>query len=202
MRGFSWRGALAGAAALVALFGVDSPARALTAFGITYDLQGLSGLSTTTAFFNLHITGINGPADTEGGRFGVESFAFNHPANFSSATPPAGFSFVDGGLNAGGCNGSGNFFCFDGPTPVGPALPANSTLDFAFSVTLSSGNFLTWAPGFKINWEGTKNNYDLVSLPITITSVPSPIVGAGLPALMMACGGLLALGRRRRQRAV
>lgn len=67
MSGFSWRGALAGAAALVALFGVDSPARALTAFGITYDLQGLSGLSTTTAFFNLHITGINGPADTEGG---------------------------------------------------------------------------------------------------------------------------------------
>src|SRR5437016_11499473 len=122
MSGFSWRGALAGVAALIALFGVNSPARALTAFGITYDLQGISGLNTTTAFFNLHIAGINGPADTEGGRFGVESFAFNHPANFSSATPPAGFSFVDGGLNAGGCNGSGNFFCFDGPAPVGPAL--------------------------------------------------------------------------------
>jgi len=30
--------------------------------------------------------------------------------------------------------------------------------------------------------------------------VPGPIVGSGLPALVMACGGLIALARRRRQR--
>jgi hypothetical protein len=32
--------------------------------------------------------------------------------------------------------------------------------------------------------------------------VPSPVVGAGLPGLMAACGGLLALARRRRRRTV
>jgi hypothetical protein len=34
----------------------------------------------------------------------------------------------------------------------------------------------------------------------TLAAVPGPVAGAGLPGLVAACGGLIALARRRRQR--
>src|SRR5262249_1191673 len=37
---------------------------------------------------------------------------------------------------------------------------------------------------------------------LSAVSVPGPIVGAGLPGLVVACGGLLALARRRRRQLV
>src|SRR5262245_12525645 len=38
--------------------------------------------------------------------------------------------------------------------------------------------------------------------PVDVHAVPGPVVGAGLPGLVMACGGLVALGRRRRRQVV
>jgi hypothetical protein len=43
----------------------------------------------------------------------------------------------------------------------------------------------------------TGNSFTLDNF--TFTPVPGPIVGAGLPSLILACGALLALARRRRQ---
>lgn len=172
------------------------PAHAsLIADGITYTLTETL-LTATTAQFDLHISGINAPlpgGDLEGGRFGVNAFAFTRPANFSGATPPSGFSFMEGGQNSKGCNGSGNFFCFADipPTPFS-LLPANSTLDFVFNVTISAGSFAGYVPDFKIDWVGTKNNYDLVSQPLT--PVPAPVIGHGL-FVLLAVGGVLYGGK-------
>jgi hypothetical protein len=96
-------------------------------------------------------------------------------------TPPSGFVLQPGGINASGCSLSGNFFCFDNtailndnPTPPGSAYPAGTSLQFVFQVTLDPGN--TFAgytnPDFKIDWVGTKNNYDLVSQEISIQTGP------------------------------
>lgn len=177
-------------------------------FGVTYDLQITSGsLNSSAANFNLRISGINGAADTESGRYGVNDFAFSLPDNFFSAAA-AEFITQSGGLAANGCNGSGGFFCFNGTAPSGPALAANSVINLPFSITLSSGNFLSWDPHLKIDWQGSKNNYDLVSKSINGISrtieaspVPGPIVGVGLPGLAFAGASIIAWLRRRRAKA-
>lgn len=201
MRNF---GLLALPAVAAAAFITVAPVQAntLTAEGITYSLNGVA-LNSATTEFTLGITGINGPADTEGGRSGVNSVAFGLPSNFSSAvmvSPPSTFTFDAGGLNSSGCDSHGNFFCFKAttPPPSSPALPYDSALSFVFDVTLSSGSFTGWTPDFKIDWVGSQNNYNLVSQQIVpslttgggqvgVTPIPAtlPLYASGLGALAL-----------------
>jgi hypothetical protein len=186
---------LAGAAALGAFIAATPAHASLMADGITYTLTE-TPVSTTEADFTLGISGINGPSDTEGGRSGVQSFAFGTSGiNFVSASAPTGFTEMAGGLDSMGCNGNGAFFCFAANTtpPSTPALAANSSLSYAFDVTISSGNFGGFASSFKINWVGDKNNYDLVSEPLPAV-VPAPLIGHGL-LVLLAVGGVLFGGK-------
>ena len=181
-----------------------------TAQGLTYDISVSGGaLNSTTATFLLHISGINGASDTVGGRSAVNDFAIGgiNDLNILSGSSAFG-TFQTGGLNSSGCNGSGNFFCFNGPaTNTSPALAANSTLDISFTLNLASGTFLTWAantPGFKIDWLGSANNYDLVSQDFVGSIGPTPqITPTPLPGAVWmfgaGLGGLGLLMRRRRK---
>ena len=133
----------------------------------------------------------------------MNGIAFSLPSNFASAvmiTPALTFIEQDGGLNSSGCNGNGNFFCFKAKTTPtsSPELDPNSSLTFVFDVTLSSGTFAGYSPDFKIDWIGSKNNYDLVSAQLDPTLTQTPIPGA-LP-LFAGGGGLLGFLSWRRKR--
>jgi hypothetical protein len=186
---------------------VASPASAavLVADGVTYNLSldSISG-DGLTSFFTLVITGENTATDTEGGRTGVNAIAFNQPAPGTVVsgvlTSPSGYNFVLGGLNSSGCNGSGNFYCFDNTAiPPTPGTLLSGPLSFMFNVTAdTAGVWDNYATHFKIDWVGTQNNYDLVSLaiPVNTGAVPEPATWA----MMLIGFGAAGYSLRRRRK--
>jgi hypothetical protein len=105
---------------------------------------------------------------------------------------------MTGGLNAAGCDGSGNFFCFAN-SGYNPGSPIPSSLSLMFSVTSdTAGSWANYAtPDFKIDWVGSKKNYDLVSLAIPVNNgVPEPATWA---MMLVGFGGIGMAMRRRRK---
>jgi hypothetical protein len=166
----------------------------LVSNGITYTLT-LDSITNggLTGNFTLGISGINTASDTEGGRTGINAFAFNDGSTVTGGTS-TGFTFMLGGLNSTGCDGSGaGFFCF---TNAGYILPSGSSTSLDFSVTNTTDAWASWSPDFKIDWTGSKNNYDLVSLAIPLnTAVPEPATWA---MMLLGFAGIGMTIRKRR----
>ncbi len=194
---------LAGAALAASL--ATLPAHALIADGLTYSLTETVN-SATDILFTLNITGINAPGptgDAEGGREAVTAFAFNGLGNGWNITGPSGWSRLSGQTsNSGsGCNSpGGGWFCFQQNTYGSSVLAANSSLSYSFE--LMGSGLSSWDPSFKINWIGTKNNYDLVSQTLTpggTVAAPEVDPGTTLSGLTLLAGAMAILrGRRRR----
>jgi hypothetical protein len=108
------------------------------------------------------------------------------------------------GLNAGGYTNPG----FDGPfnyaisCPSGGANGCNNISSLTFyvlgagslSLVLTNGVFIT-ADIFATSATGAEKTGTVGA---TIAPVPAPLMGAGLPGVILACAGLLAFARRRR----
>jgi hypothetical protein len=200
------------ALAAVASITIASPASAtvLIANGITYSVN-LNSITNggLTGNFALTISGVNTASDTEGGRTGIDGFAFNDPAVGNAVSgSSSGFTFQTGGLNSSGCNGNGSFFCFANTSAVFTSpLPSAGTL--LFSVTSNTvGSWANWTPDFKIDWTGSSNNYNLVSQQISVNdctreSCPTPttFIGSvpepGTWALMLLGFGGVGVAMRR-----
>jgi len=201
------------AAASIAIASPASAALTLVDHGITYQLD-LNSVTNggLTGNFALAISGINTASDTEGGRTGINGFAFNN-AKFAVSGISSGFTFQLGGLNSTGCDGSGNgFFCFKNTGAVFPSpLPSAGSLFFS-ATSDTVGSWDNWTPDFKIDWTGSQNNYDLVSKPIPLNNctregcpTPTPFSG-GVPepatwAMMLLGFGGIGMAMRRTRRS-
>src|SRR5262249_50514815 len=87
----------------------------------------------------------------------------------------------------------------------------HSATEIQFSVTNTSGTWANVASVLTGNGDGNIAAAQIGACPVGCTgsssftatgfaAVPTPTVGAGLPSVVLACGGLLAFARRRRQK--
>jgi len=101
---------------------------------------------------------------------------------------------------------STSFFQFlidaDGPGPGGYVQLGNN-LNFGSgfpTLTLSTFTNIGNSDFFRVINGGTGNTAGQIT-GVSLLAVPGPIVGAGLPGLLAACGALMLFARRRRRRA-
>jgi hypothetical protein len=181
-------------AAAVLLWGVVSsgPAQAntLTFQNVTFSTDDLGGGVLRLTIDNA----LNATTDWDGIQ-SLAAFGLKIPGTWTSASLTA-FTFSTTELNANGCfNGNPqDTACFTAsPAPL--ALSNHMVFDISFS----GGTADFSLPHLKVLFLDGDGNKKGSLLSEDIPAVPGPIVGAGLPGLLLACSGLLLLARRRRR---
>jgi hypothetical protein len=190
---------VAGVALIGTTFGASA---ALISQGVTFTFEAVDANTLRFTVDNLP----NATGNWASVNF-FDAFDLRNVGSFLSATATYGAtsqSAVLGKQVSGsgvGCNnGGGASACFNWVPNL--SITDHMVFNIAFVPNGAGLNFSDphLKVSFLVNDDDTKKTGDLLSQDIPITtarSVPGPIVGAGIPGLVMALGGLLAWRRRK-----